>query len=371
MIPLFDLSFQNAPLTSSLTESFQEILSSNQFILGAQVTDFETKCSKFLGSKHTVGVSSGSDALILALKSLGIGPGDEVILPSFTFIATASAICWVGAKPVFVDINSETFNISVESFEAAITSKTKAVIPVHLYGLPINLEEILKISNRHNIFIIEDAAQAFGATINDRKVGTFGSLGCFSFFPTKPLGGFGDGGLISVNSLELLEKILAMRQQRSIGSLTFSQMGGNFRLDALQAALLSIKIDYVDLWRERREQAAKKYLEIFSSFNLNEKIVLPKFPEDYLKSSWALFTIRVQKRPALIQFLREKGIGCAIYYPQPLHLQKIFSNYTYSVGSLPESERVSQEVLSLPLFAGISERQIYKVVRTIKDFFDA
>lgn len=369
MIPLFDLQQHNGPLREQLMKTVAQVLDSGQFILGPVVKQFEEECAKFLNVPHTIGVSSGTAALILALKALNIGPGDEVIVPSFTFVATASAVCWVGAKPVFVDIEPETFNISLESLSSAVSFRTKAVIPVHLFGFSVDLAALLSFCNYSNLKVIEDAAQSFGASFNNQKTGIFGDLGCFSFFPTKPFGGFGDGGLIATSNPELAEQLYALRQPSSTSKYHSEQLGSNFRLDALHAALLLIKLAYVEEWRVQREQAAQWYKEAFSASTISDELVLPKFCTSQDKHAWALFVVRVKNRELLIQYLKEKEIGCRVYYPEPLHLQKAFLSLGYSVGALPESEKAAKEVLALPMFAGITQTQVQEVVESIEDFY--
>lgn len=346
-IPLIDFKAEYKAIEKEIDAAVKEILQSGQYILGPVVKEFEEQVAAYCGVKYAVGVASGSDALILALRALGIGPGDEVITTPFTFVATAHAILHCGARPVFVDIDPENFNINPDLIELAVTAKTKAVIPVHLFGHPADMDPIKKIARKFNLYVLEDAAQAFGARYKGKKVGSLGDLGCFSFFPTKNLGGYGDGGMVVTDNPEIAERLEILRRQGCRQKYLAEALGYNSRLDSLQAAILKVKLKYVDQWNEKRREIAHNYNDLLA----NSGVRTPKEAE-YAYHVYHQYTIRVSNRDNLRQLLLEKGIETGIYYPAPIHKQKAYvSLWPYLV--LEESERASQEVLSLPIWPSL------------------
>nr|BAL55172.1 cell wall biogenesis regulatory protein [uncultured Acetothermia bacterium]BAL60213.1 cell wall biogenesis regulatory protein [Candidatus Acetothermum autotrophicum] len=371
-IPILDLKRQYQSIKAEIDNAIARVIESGQFILGPEVEAFEREVAQYLKVKHAIGVASGTDALWLALKAANVGPGDSVIVPSFTFFATAGAVCNVGATPVFADIDPKTFDIDphfvrdlLES-NAQLRDKTKAIIPVHLYGQPAEMDEILEIAQEYNLTVIEDAAQAIGARYRDRAVGTLGHLGCFSFFPTKNLGAYGDGGLVVTNDDALAERVRMLRVHGSKPKYYHHIVGTNSRLDALQAALLRVKLAHLDEWTHARQQIAAQYDQAFSQI---DGLVVPYKAPDRTHI-YHQYTIRVLggRRDALQKYLKEHGISTEIYYPLPLHLQPCFAHLGYREGQLPESERASREVLSLPMFPELTGEEQNHVIKTVKDF---
>lgn len=371
-IPILDLKRQYQSIKSEIDSAIARVIESGQFILGPEVEAFERAVAQYLGVKHAIGVASGTDALWLALKAANIGPGDRVIVPSFTFFATAGAVCNVGATPIFADIDPQTFNIDPDSVRnllesnAQIREKTKAIIPVHLYGQPAEMDEILELAQRYELTVIEDAAQAIGARYKDRTVGTLGHLGCFSFFPTKNLGAYGDGGLVVTNDDALAERVRMLRVHGSKPKYYHHIVGTNSRLDALQAAILRVKLAHLDEWTRARQHIAAQYDTAFSQ--LKGLTVPYRAPER--THIYHQYTIRVLggRRDALQKFLKEHGISTEIYYPLPLHLQPCFAHLGYREGQLPESERASREVLSLPIFPELTMEEQEQVIKAIQKF---
>jgi len=363
-IPLMDLKSQYRQLKKSIDGTMRDIAQDSKFILGKETEDFERDITKYCGIKYAIGVASGTDALILALTSLSIGRGDEVITTPFTFIATAEAISRVGAKPVFVDIDSNTYNIDPKKIKEAITPNTKALIPVHLYGNPCDMDTILKIAKRHKLRIIEDAAQAIGATYDKRMVGTFGDVGCFSFYPGKNLGAFGDGGMIVTNNKDIAEKLRILRTHGSSSKYYHSVIGFNSRLDNLQAAILSIKLKRLDNWTEARRRIAGRY-----NSALKDVVTIPK-EQPKGTHVYHLYIIRVKngKRDALLNFLNENGIESRVYYPLPLHLQKCYRELGYKEGDFPEAESAAHETLALPLFQELRSGQQHYIIEKLKRY---
>lgn len=343
---------------AELGAAFTRVLASRQFILGAEVGAFESELARYLGSPHAIGVSSGTDALVCALLSLDIGPGDEVLTTPFTFIATAEAIARVGARPVFADIDPVTLNL--DPARVVRTPNTRAVIPVHLFGHPAELAPL-------ELPIIEDAAQAIGARAGGRRVGTLGRLGCFSFFPTKPLGALGDGGAVVTAEAALAERIRRLRQHGSAEKHLYVELGGNFRLDALQAAFLRVKLPCLDGWLEQRRAVALAYSRELAGI---DELALPPTREG-TEPAWAHYVVRVQdgRRDALARHLDARGIATAVYYPRPLHLQPLFAKLGYARGDFPHAERAADEVLALPLFPGLTAEQRGRVVDAVRGFF--
>lgn len=363
-IPMLDLSRSHEPLNQELSAAFQHILSTNQYILGKPVEAFEQACADYLGVPFALGVSSGSDALLLALMTLDIGPGDEVICPTYTFFATAGAVSRLGARPVFVDIDPASYNWNLEQVFAARTEKTKAVIPVHLFGACANMQGLRDWGKEYNIAVIEDAAQAMGARWQGQQAGTVGDFGCYSFFPSKNLGGFGDGGLLVTSDSELAEKARILRTHGSKPKYYHHLVGGNFRLDALQAALMQVKLPHLESYLQAREQAASRYAQLFHEAGLLAQLSLPEAAPE-LRHTFNQYVIRLNtgiSREALQKHLQAAGVATAVYYPLALHQQPCFAGLGYEQGSFPEAEAAAQQTLALPIFPGIlAEEQAYIV----------
>ena len=363
-VPLIDLKRQYNGIKEEINSAIQDVLESQAFILGPQVKEFESLFASYCDTKHAIGVSSGTDALILALKSLGIGDGDEVITTPFTFFATAESICNVGAKPVFADIDPETYNIRQDSIEKSISKKTKAIIPVHLYGQCADMDPILEIAKKHDLRVIEDSAQAVGAEYKGKKAGSIGDLGCFSFFPSKNLGGMGDGGMVTCNSEELEELIYMLRIHGGRPKNYHAAIGINGRLDTIQASILIRKLGHLDDWCDKRRQKASYYTEKMKGLDL----VTPK-TMSFNKHVFHQYVIRVKERDGLMEHLKENNIGCAVYYPVPQHLQECLADLGYKEGDMPETEKAAEETLALPVFPEITEEELDYVIESVKDFF--
>ena len=370
-VPLFDLKKQYAALRGEARAAFDEILDSQMMIGGPRVSQLEEKIAQYCGVKSAVAVSSGTDALIASLMALGVyrSPLDvenagEVIVPTFTFFATAGCVWRVGAKPVFVDIDPFTFNMSAEDLEAKISPRTRAIIPVHLFGQCANMDRIMSIANAHNIPVIEDCAQAIGASRKGKRAGSFGLCGCLSFFPTKNLGGFGDGGMVVSDNPDFASEVSRMRNHGMQPKYFHRSVGGNFRLDALQAAGLLVKLPHLDSWHEKRRANAAFYNEALKGL---ENLKTPHIdPENY--SIYNQYVIRVKNRDACIEFLRNNGVNCEIYYPLPLHKQECFAALNYKDGDFPVAEEVSKECLALPIFPELEKEELEKVADTLKQF---
>ena len=369
-VPLLDLKPQYEQIKKEVEEAVKEVLHSGYYILGPNVKALEEEMAAYCGTKYAVGVASGTDALRLSLISLGIGEGDEVITAPFTFVATTEAIVQVGAKPVFVDIEEETFNIEPAKIEEVITEKTRAIIPVHLYGQSVNIEPIMRIAKKYNLKVIEDAAQAIGAEYNLKKVGSIGNMGCLSFFPTKNLGGCGDGGMVLTNDERIAGKIKSLRTHGTKSDYIYSVFGYNSRLDELQAAILRVKLKYLDKWIEIRRQKASLYNELFSSSpsGLSKEVKIPQ-EAPYARHSYCVYTICTPEREKLKEYLEAKGIGTKVYYPLPLHLQRVHKDLGYREGDFPLAEKASREVLSLPIYPELERDKIELVVKEISNFF--
>ncbi len=361
-IPFVDLKTQYKNLKFELDAAVLNVMENGTFIMGKPVTDFEARISEYLGVP-ALGCASGSDALLLALTNIGVGPGDEVITSPFTFFATAGAVARLGATPVFVDIDEHTFNITAETISEAINEKTKAIIPVHIYGQPVSMGPIMELAQKHGIKVIEDACQAIGSEYKGRKAGTIGDYGCFSFFPTKNLGGAGDGGLITAKNPEDFERVKVMRVHGSKVKYHHDFVGINSRLDALQAAVLGVKLKYLDEWNTKRMNTAKRYNE-----ELKELVTVPTISED-VKHISHLYTIKTDRRDELQNFLHEKDIATGVYYPVPLHLQKCFADLGYKEGDLPITEKVCKEVLSIAIYPEMTDEQVTYVIESVKQFF--
>jgi len=384
-VPLLDLKPQYQSLKKELDDAILRVAESQYFILGPEVEKMEKEFCEYLHCKHAIGVSSGTDALLLALMAIDIGPGDEVIVPTYSFFATAGVVSRLNAIPVLTDIDPVTFNIDPEDFKKKISSKTKAVIPVHLYGQSADLEPIVKIAKEKNIYVIEDAAQAIGTEYKDGKcAGTIGDIGCFSFFPSKNLGGYGDGGLVTTNNDQLAYTLRIKRVHGGEQKYYHKVIGGNFRIDALQAAVLRVKLPHLDKWSEKRRANAEYYYELFRRARLAEEPGKTKFddknsvllPKPIYKGSAAVknyhiynqFIIRTQKRDELKKFLTENEIGNEIYYPVPFHLQECFANLNHKKGDFPESEKASNTSLAIPIYPELLKEQQEYVVQKIKEF---
>ena len=366
-IPLLDLAAQNGPLMPELRAAFERVAAGGHFILGPEVDDFERKIASYLGVKHAIGVSSGTDALLVALMALDLHPGDEVITSPFSFFATAGCVSRLGGVPVFVDIDPATFNLDVSKVERAITKKTKVILPVHLYGQPCAMAPLQALACANNLPIIEDAAQAIGARTAIGPVGGLGALAAFSFFPSKNLGAFGDAGLVTTNDAALDARVRLLRAHGGKPKYYHAEIGGNFRLDALQAAILAVKLPHLDTWAQGRAQNAARYTAAFSAAALpTETLRLPKHVE--AGHVWNQYTIRTPRRDALKAHLVAQQIGHEVYYPVPLHRQQCFASLGYAEGAFPEAERASREALSLPVFPELGEARLARVVREVVGF---
>jgi dTDP-4-amino-4,6-dideoxygalactose transaminase len=367
LFPFLDLKAEYATMKEEIGTAVEKVLESQQFIMGPEVRQLEAEIAAFVGSRFALGCASGSDALLLALMALGVDSGDEVITPPFTFVATAGSISRLKARPVFVDIDRETYNLDLTLLEAAITSRTKAIMPVHLFGLAAEMEKINEIARAHHLPVIEDAAQAIGARYHDRNVGNLGACGCFSFFPSKNLGGAGDGGMITTSDPELADRISVLRDHGSRKKYQYDLLGMNSRLDSLQAAILMVKFRHLEAMAQARRRNADRYRQLFRQAGLEKSIVLPVQPEG-LHHVYNQFVIRTPQRDQLREHLRNCGIPTEIYYPFPLHLQPAFAGLGYRPGAFPESEEASRQVLALPVFPQMTEEQQKVVVDRTAEF---
>ena len=367
-VPLLDLNQQNQPLAAELKDTFARVLDSSQFILGPEVTEFERQVAVGVGATHAIGVSSGTDALLLSLMALDIGPGDEVLCPSFTFFATAGSVSRTGATPVFVDSLDDDFNLDLEDAARRVTDKTKAIIPVHLFGQAADMDAVQRLASAHDLMVLEDAAQSMGTQFGEKKAGTMGDLCAFSFFPSKNLGGFGDGGMITTNDDALAERVRILRVHGGAPKYYHKAIGGNFRLDPLQAALLRAKLGHLPVYIAKRRANAATYLErLAESAPVREGRLLLPSEMPGRTHTWNQFTLRVTngKRDALMEHLAANQIGSAIYYPVPLHRQECFSNLAGVEARLPICEKMADEVLSIPIYPELSTEQIDHVINTI------
>lgn len=381
-IPLLDLKAQYASIKLEIDDAVRRVIESQNFILGPEVESLESEVAEYCGCQFAIGVSSGTDALLSSLMSLEICPGQEVITSAYSFFATAGCLARVGARPVFVDIDPVSFNLDPNQIEDAVTSRTKAIIPVHLFGLMADMDPIMSIANRHDLIVIEDAAQAIGASTDGRCAGSVGHLGCLSFFPSKNLGGFGDGGMVVTNDENLASRLKLYRNQ-GFGPKYFNRVvGGNFRLDALQAAVLRVKLKHLPHWTECRRRNAECYRALFECsplFNVGKDQSRSTKPSDLTitlpleqprqRHVYHQYVIRVPQRRAELQdLLRSRGIDSAVYYPLPLQLQECFANLGYQPGDLPQSELASRETLALPIYPELSNEMIRQAVTAIEDF---
>ena len=363
-IPILDLTRYDEELRRDIGQAVEEVFSSGRFVLGPANEAFEKSLAERLGVRHVLGVASGTDALLVALMALDVGPGDEVVTSPFSFFASAGAVARLGAKPVFVDIDSATFNLDPSLLERALTPRTKAIQPVHLYGQTADMEPILEIARRRAIPVLEDACQAIGATHGGRPAGTLGTLGAFSFYPTKNLGAAGDAGAVATDDDALAALVKSLRVHGSTATYFHDRVGGNFRMDALQAAVLSVKLPRLDGWIERRRAIAKRYDALFADAARTGRLVLP-VEAPGRRHVYHQYVVRVADRNALKARLAERGIGSSVFYPVPLHLQKCFAALGGREGDFPQAERAAQEVLALPMFAELTDAEVDRVVSEV------
>lgn len=391
-VPLLDLKAQYAAIRDEIREAIDRVADSQHFILGPEVEALEREVAAYSQCEFGIGVSSGTDALLVALMAINIKPGDEVITTPYTFFATAGAIARLNARPVFVDIDPLTYNIDPAAIEAAINDRTRAIVPVHLYGQVADMNPIMEVARRHNLVVIEDAAQAIGSEYEGRRAGTIGDMACFSFFPSKNLGGFGDGGMVTTNNAELAKQVKLLRNHGYAPKYYNKVVGGNFRLDAIQAAILRVKLKYLDSWTEKRQQNAATYRRLFEEAELsiqpklvgltNEAstldaanklsemsgVVLP-FEAPRMRHIYNQFIIRSGQRDQLLAHLKERKIGTEVYYPVPMHVQECFAELGYKMGDFAKSERAANETLALPIYPELTESMMGCVVNAISDFY--
>ena len=364
-IPLTDLKKQSQTIQQEIDTAIREVLQETKFILGPQVELLEKEIARYCGTKFAAGVASGTDALVLSLLASGITNGDEVITTPFTFIATTEAICRAGARPVFCDIDHETYNIDADKIEAKITKRTRAILPVHLYGLPCEMDKILSLTKKHDLKVIEDCAQAFGSEYRGKKVGSLGDAACLSFFPGKNLGCYGDGGMVITNDEKIAQTVKILRNHGSTAKYYYEMRGFNSRLDTLQAAILRVKLKHIDEWIDARIENAAYYNRMLGD---NPAIIVPEVP-DYAKHSFNYYTVRLKKNRDLVQeHLKKNGIASAIYYPLCLHLQEIYRDMGHHPGDFPVAEKTQDEVLSLPMYPELKESDVILVTNVIKEF---
>jgi dTDP-4-amino-4,6-dideoxygalactose transaminase len=369
-IPILDLSVQHQEIAGEIGAAVARVLNSQKFILGPEVREFERELAPYCQCAEAVGCASGSDALLLALMACGVGPGDEVITTPFSFFATVGSIVRLGAKAVFVDIDAATFNVDSNRIESAITERTKAIMPVHLFGQCAEMNRINELASQFGIAVIEDAAQAIGAEYRSRRAGSLGAVGCFSFYPSKNLGGAGDGGLLTTNDLEMAETLRVLRAHGAKKKYHHDRVGINSRLDSLQAAILRVKFRYLDQWAHARRANAQRYRELFRDAGLvsSGSIQLPAESESSLHV-YNQFVIRARDRDKLRACLAERGVGTEIYYPVPLHMQACFRDLGYQSGDFPESERAADEALAIPIYPELGANAQSYVVETIASFY--
>jgi len=369
-VPLLDLQAQNGPLRDEILAAIARVCDSQRFIMGPEVEALEAELARMLGVPHAVAVSSGTDAVLLALMALGISPGDEVITSTYSFFATAGSIVRLGARPVLVDIDPATFNADPAAIAAAITPKTKAIMPVHLFGLSADMDPILDEASRSGVPVIEDAAQAIGATYKSRPVGGLGAIGCFSFFPSKNLGAFGEAGLLTMRDGNIAARARMLRNHGMEPKYYHHLVGGNFRMDAMQAAVLRVKAPHLDAWTEARRLNARRYRRLFGDAGLEDRVGLPQEPEG-CRHIFNQFVIRTPARDELKRHLDARGIGNEIYYPVPFHLQPCFASLGYHSGDFPHAERAAVESLAIPIYGELAMEQQQMVVGAIAEFAKA
>jgi dTDP-4-amino-4,6-dideoxygalactose transaminase len=361
---MVDVVGQYRKIRGEIDAAIRKVVESGQFILGKEVGEFECKVAGYLGVNYAVGCASGTDALQVAMMALGIGPGDEVITTPFTFVATTETIVLLGASPVYVDIKPDSFNIDPAAIEAAVTPRTKAIMPVHLYGQSADMDPIMDIARRHRLRVIEDAAQALGASYKEKKVGTFGDIACFSFFPSKNLGGMGDAGMVVTNDPDLWDRMKMIIVHGSKRRYYHEVLGVNSRLDTIQAAVLAVKLQYLDEWNTMRRTFAARYDKLLAGLPVT---IPPRSPDCY--HIYHQYTLRVPKRDELASFLAERQIPHGIYYPIPLHLQQAFGGMGYGRGSFPLTEKASEEVISLPMHTELTDEQLTYIAGMVRSFY--
>jgi dTDP-4-amino-4,6-dideoxygalactose transaminase len=366
-VPFLDLKAQYAALRPHIRAAIDRVCEAQHFILGPEVAALEEEVATFCGARFAIGVSSGTDALLAALMAVGAGPGDEVITTPYSFFATVGVIVRVGARPVFVDIDPRTFNLDTGAVRAQVTSRTKAIIPVHLFGRCAAMDPLLAVAEEYGLYVIEDAAQAIGARDEQgRQAGTIGHMGCFSFFPSKNLGAFGDGGMVVTSDAELAERLRVLRVHGGKPKYYHRVVGGNFRLDALQAAVLRVKLPYLTGWTEARRQNAKRYCSLFAERGLLKWLVPPTDTPGHIYNQ---FVVRFPERDRLQAFLKERGVETEVYYPLPLHLQECFRELGYRPGDFPHAEAAARESLALPIYPELTAAQQHYVVSQISEFY--
>jgi dTDP-4-amino-4,6-dideoxygalactose transaminase len=375
-VPILDLKAQYTTIRGEILAAIERVLESQQFILGPEVEVLENKLAEYCHCQYAFGVSSGTDALLVSLMAIDIQPGDEVITTPYSFFATAGSIVRLGAKPIFVDIDPASFNIQADQIEPMITPRTKAIIPVHLAGQSADMDPILDVAKRYGLYVIEDACQAIGADYRGRRLGSIGHLGCFSFFPSKNLGGYGDSGLVTSNDAALADKVYMLRNHGQRQKYHNIFVGGNFRMDAIQAAVLGVKFNHLENWTAARQNNAAKYRELFNKSGISISLeelgikggIIPPVESGFGRHIYHLFLIRSKYRDELLSFLKARQIGCEIYYPIPLHLQECFNNFGYREGDFLQSEKAAKETLALPIHPELTEDALSRVVDALGDF---
>ena len=367
-IPFIDLVPQFNAMSAEIMATVEKVFTEQKFILGDEVSELEREIANYCDARHAIGCNSGTDALIIALQALDIGEGDEVITTPFSFFATASSICRAGATPVFVDIDPETFNLDPQAVEEAITPRTRAIMPVHLFGQCCDMDALWRIAQKYELEIVEDACQAIGAEFQGRRTGVLGSVGCFSFFPTKNLGGAGDGGMMTTDDPDLAQRLKCLRVHGDVGQYEHIEVGMNSRLDSLQAAVLRVKLKRLDDWSEARQRNADQYAEMFRREGILDTIVLPKIGPNR-RHVFNQYCIRVRQghRDQMMQQLKARKIGCAVYYPKPLHLQKCFKSLGYRPGQFPEAEAASRDILALPSYPELPANHQVRIVAAVSE----
>jgi dTDP-4-amino-4,6-dideoxygalactose transaminase len=363
-VPQLDLSAQYAAIGAEIRTAVERVLASQQFVLGREGSAFEQEIAQLCGVAHGIGVASGTDALILALRACGVQAGDEVLIPPFTFVATGSAVSALGAKPVFVDIRPDTYNLDPSALARRLTPRTRAIVPVHLYGLACDMDPILKFARAHNLRVIEDNAQSIGATYRGKPTGSLGDAACLSFYPTKNLGAYGDAGMVVTNSGEIAARLKTLRNHGQATKYVSSEPGWNSRLDEVQAAILRVKLRHLTDWQRAREAHAAAYTKLLLGI---PGVAPPLVPEGY-EHVFHQYTIRVERRDALVQLLNDRKIGSSVYYPVPLHLQPLYASLGHKAGDFPHAEHAAQEVLSLPMFPELRSEQITRVAEAVSGF---
>lgn len=367
-VPLLDLGAQYEPIRDAVVEAVTRIVDTQQFILGREVEAFEAEVAAYLGARHAIGVSSGTDALLVAMMALGIQPDDEVIVPAYSFFATAGCVRRLGARPVFVDIDPVSYNLDIDQVRRAITPRTRAVVPVHLYGQAAEMDALLAVARDAALSVIEDAAQAIGATYHGRAAGTLGLFGCFSFYPSKNLGAAGDAGLVTTNDDDMAARVRLLRVHGAQRTYHHEEIGGNFRMAAIQAAVLRVKLQHLDAWTDARRRNANRYRALFPALAPGVPVTLPVELAER-RHIYNQFVVRAARRDALKAWLQERGVGCEVYYPVPFHLQPCFADLGGAEGQFPVAERAAHETLALPIYSELSDEQQRYVVETIAAFY--